>query len=132
MRRFAAAHVANPTDAVHNGHIMAMARVHFEEIRVFFTRRFIAHRPLKTDCNRVCRVEAYYPMVFYINGGDPVSRSRDEKGFIKTNFKGAWFDINVPVKSASRAQAEVPLPYNTWSCSWRALTRKAMYCVLVR
>ena len=111
VRRRAALHVADAADAVDEGHVVAVAGVHLEQLGVRLAGGQAGERFLVTHFNRVLRVEASDTAVANVNTGHAVAGGGHDEAEVETGFVRAGFDCAVPVRPALRPEAEVPLAH---------------------
>ena len=73
---FTTCHISNPADAVHYGHVMAMAGFHFQQIRPGLSRRFLPQRFAIGHGDRVAWVKIFHHAIAHIDTGHTVPGCR--------------------------------------------------------
>ena len=111
-RGLAAGHVADAADAVDDGLVVAVAGMDLEEVRVAPAGRPVAERLAVAHGDRIGRIETDDAAVLDVDGRHAVAGGgHDERG-IEADVGRARSNLAVPVRSAVRAETEVPLPHH--------------------
>jgi hypothetical protein len=109
-RGSASAHVSDAADAVHDGLVVAVARVRPQEIRAILPRRLGADRALKAHADGIARVEPDDAMVLYVDSRNTIAGGRHEEGIAEADLERPGPDLAIPVGPTGRTQTQVPLP----------------------
>ena len=72
--------------------VVAVARLHLEQARVFLAGRLVADRGTVTDPDRVARVETDDVMAPDEDAGHTVAGRRHDEGLVEADFQGARLD----------------------------------------
>ena len=107
-RGLAAGHIADPADAVDDGHVVAVAGVHLEEIGIGRAGGFAGERVVVIHADRVFRVQVDDAAVLHEDARHAVAGGRENEGVVETDVERTGRDLAIPIEVAG-AQAEMPL-----------------------
>ena len=108
--RLAALHPADATDAVHQGHVMAVRPIHLQ-LGALGRRREVGvarKRLLVADFNWILRVEPYHGTILDEDGRHAVTRGGHDVRIRKADLVRTRADRLIPIDGLT-AQTEVPL-----------------------
>jgi len=125
------AHVADTADAVYDGHIVAMAGVHCQQVGVGTAQG----QPLKgvgiADFYRIGGVEVGDLLVFDEYAGGAVAGGRHDIGVIKPDFPWAGGDQAVPVLGVEFSFTEAQVPFADHGGGITCITHQAGHRILI-
>ncbi|MCG3162087.1 MAG: hypothetical protein JMDDDDMK_03316 [Acidobacteria bacterium] len=108
QRGLAAGHVADAADAVDDGHIVAVTRMHLQQFGILFAGGPVADLLFVIHSDRVSGVESGDAAVFDVNGRHAVAGRGHNERVIEPQIIRVRLDLAVPIRPALRPQAQMP------------------------
>ena len=116
--RFTTCHPSDTRNAVDNRIVMSLAGFQFDQFRIFFTCRPVAHFVFIADGNRIVRIKSIHTAVFYKYTRNTIDGSRNDIFIAKPYILCIGFDKAIEISSTFRAKSQMPFTDSCRSISF--------------
>src|SRR4030042_2088108 len=115
---------------IHDGHIVGMAWMHFQEFRIFIAGRPCSDFLLIADRYRIAGLKSCNSPVLHVYTWHPVACCRDYKTVVKSDIKWTRCDFAIPVWSSFRTKTK--MPFANSSCNVTCILEHSGYGCFTR